>query len=229
MAPMRSPWTAAATAAAAGVAAAGLAAGGGYALRAATAGGVDPLPAPTASDPPAATPGEDGAGASAEAPAPLGNDAGLTYTRMDGASYLRVVDGQAVARITPTAAESDGDAVTVAFEGEYLADGGELVLEPGQFFHYPGGGAPQPDGIDRSTVFAAGDAPLATLAPGDAEQEFSATLEGAPDAGAISYFAETDQQEDPYYRLPVCYRVGGTFTAEREECEQVPRPDGSGS
>ncbi|WP_270075096.1 hypothetical protein [Streptomonospora mangrovi] len=214
----RSPWLLAGGAAAAALTAGALAAGGGYALRAATAEVFDPFAA-------AAQPSAPGGGGGGGEPAgaPLGNDAGLTYTRLDGAAYLRVEEGRPVARITPTAAEAAGGGVALTFTGEYLAEEGELALEPGQFFHFAAGGAPATgDAVEQGTVVGTGESPLATLSPGAPEQEFTVVLPGAPEAGAVSYFAEAAEQADPYYRVPICYRVGGDFSAEREDCEEVP-------
>lgn len=192
---------------------------GGYAVNALTTPGVAEATPASGSD-------EDSGptGVSAE---PFGNAAGLSYTRLEGATFLVVADGTGVATLTAGGTRSEGDGVEIAFTGQYLADEGEYTVRSQDFFHYAHPGGAEPGGVTEDEVLRPEEeTDLSVLTPDDPVQEFTVLLPDAPDQGALSYAPEEVVDQGLLYRTPLCYEVDGDFNPHREACEDIPEPAG---
>lgn len=191
---------------------------GGYATRAATSTTAGP------GDTDGEGAGADAVGGETEPAAGYGNGAELSYSRLDGASFLLVEDGDPVARLTPTSAEETSEGVAFGIAGEYLALDGELAVNSTDFFQYLTESEFAVPGlaVEEAAVYPAVAEDLAVLSPREPSQEFTFVLPDVPTTGSINYWPG-DAVAD-FARLPICYEVGGEFTAEREACEEVPEP-----
>ncbi|QVQ51726.1 hypothetical protein J4H86_23625 [Spiractinospora alimapuensis] len=191
---------------------------GGYAVNALTTSGV-------AEAAPASGSEEDSA--PSVAVDPFGNAAGLSYTRLDGATFLVVVDGAGVAALTAGETRAEGDDVEIAFTSQYLPDEGEYTVRSQDFFHYAHPGGVDPVGVaEDSLLRPAEETDLAVLTPDDPVQEFTVVLPDAPTQGALSYAPEEVVDQGLLYRTPLCYEADGDFNPHREACEDVPDPGG---
>lgn len=201
----------------AGVVVASGAGAGGYAINALSS-------SPVAEATPASD-SENGTEPAADFSEPFGNAAGLSYTRVDGETFLVVVDGAGLAALTADGSEVRDGGVEFAFTGQYLADDGEFAVRSQDFFHFAHPGGVDPAGVDDSAVVRpAEETDLAVLTPEEPVQEFTVVLPDAPEQGALSYAPEGAVDLGLMYRTPLCYEAGGDFSPHREDCEDVPDP-----